>query len=331
MNIKEISRMSGVSVCTASRVLSGRASEFRSSEATAQHVLEVARKAHYRPNYLAHSLNTDRTYSIGLVFANTVDNYLGSIMEGVESHLRGTEYQTVVAPGENDIWTQAQAVRRMLHRHTDGIIFYPEALNTGETYDFPVPIGHRKQTTPIVIIGRTIPGTRDQVMMADREVGVATARYFLEAGCRRIAFITRPTNCSSDRNRQLGFIETLKAAGVPESHRIIIEEADGPSAENLRKLKHTEALFGVNSSLLLTFVQALRDRVDINKIKLVSVGAIEGECLMNLQLRTWSISSRKMGEEAARILLWRIDNPTAPWVEVTIPLQWTSPYPVKSR
>ena len=323
MNIKKISLMSGVSVCTTSRVLNGRAAEFRISDATAKRVLDVAKKAHYRPNYLARSLNTDRTYSIGLVFANTVDNFLGSIMEGVESHLRGTEYQTVVETGENDIWLQDQAVRRMLHRHTDGIIFYPEALATGETYEFPVSAGKRKHKVPIVLIGRTIPGAQDQVMMADREAGEATARYFLEAGCRRFAFLTRPTNCSSDRARQLGFTETLKAAGVSATNLTVLEAKAGPSSESLHKIRNVDALFGVNSSLLLTFVQALRPRSDLSKIHLVSVGRIEGADLMNLKLRTWSTPGRKLGEEAARILMWRLDNPAAPWSQVSIPLEWS--------
>lgn len=324
MNIKKISLMSGVSVCTASRVLNGRASEFRISEATARRILDIAKKAHYRPNYLARSLNTDRTYSIGLVFANTVDNFLGSIMEGVEAHLRGTEYQTVVETGDNNIWLQDQAVRRMLHRRTDGIIFYPEALTPGETYEFPVSSGRRKHAVPIVLIGRSIPGAQDQVMMADREAGVATARHFLNAGCRRFAFLTHPTNCSSDQNRKLGFIETLRAAGISAANLLVIEEQAEPSAETLHKIRNADALFGVNSSLLLTFVQALRPLVDTQKIHLVSVGQIEGAGLMNLKLRTWSTPGRKMGEEAARILMWRIDNPTAPRSDVSIPLEWTA-------
>ncbi len=61
----------------------------------------------------------------------------------------------------------------------------------------------------------------------------------------------------------------------------------------------------------------------IRRLHLVSVGAIEGAGLMGLNLRTWSPPGRAMGEEAARILLWRIDNPTAPWKKVAIPLLWT--------
>ena len=322
MNIRQISAMCGVSVCTVSRVLNGRAAEFRIAGATAGRILAVARKANYRPNYLAQSLNTGRTFTIGLVFANTVDNYLGSIMEGVESHLRGTEYQTVVATGENDIRLQDQAIRRMLYRHLDGIILYPQAMAPGDTYALPAPVGKRKRHVPIVLIGRTIPVERDQVMLTDYEAGVATARYFLAAGCRRLAFLTRPTNCSSDRGRERGFMDTLRNAGVPASRRIVVEEADGPSAEALRRLSSADALFGVNSRLLLTFVEALRELTNVRRMRVVSVGAIEGGHLLDLQLKTWTVPGRRMGEEAARLLLWRLEHPSAPWEKVTVPLEW---------
>lgn len=323
MNIKELSRLCGVSVCTVSRVLNGRAEQFRIAAATAGHVMDMARKVDYRPNYLAHSLNIGRTYSIGLVFANTIDNYLGSIMEGVESHLRGTDYQTVVETGENDIWLQDQVMRRMLHRQTDGIIFYPEALPAGMTYKLPGTDNGRKHTVPVVVIGRTIPEARDQVMMADREAGAATARYFLEAGCRRFAILTRPTGCSSDRNRQTGFLETLKKAGVPATRRIAIEEEDGPSSESLRQASQADAIFGVNSSLLLVFIQALRGIHDVHAMRFVSVGAVEGADLMGVKLRTWSTPGRAIGKAAAETLLWRIETPSAPWKTTLVPLEWT--------
>lgn len=323
MNIKMISALCGTSACTVSRVLSGRAAEFRISEATAQHIREVAGKANYRPNYLARSLNTGRTFNIGLVFANTVDNYLGNIMEGVESHLRGTEYQTVVATGENDIRLQDLALRRMLHRLVDGIILYPQALPSGRTYELPEPVGKPKRHAPIVLIGRAIPVERDQVMMRDYEVGVETARYFLDLGCRRFACLTRPTNCSSDRGRQRGFTETLRKAGIPASRRLVVEEADGPSAEGLRKIQSADALFGVNSRLLLDTVMGLRALKDVRSLRLVSVGAVEGGAFMDLQLRTWTIPGRQIGAQAARLLLWRLEHPAAPWEKVEIPLEWT--------
>lgn len=322
MNIREISALCGVSVCTVSRVLNGRAAEFRIKESTARRILEIANKANFRPNYLAHSLNTGRTYNIGLVFANTVDNYLGGIMEGVESHLRGTEYQTVVATGENNIDLQDQAIRRMMHRHIDGIILYPQALSPKQTYTLPEPVGKKIRRVPVVLIGRTMPADRDQVMMKDYEAGAQTARYFLDRGCRRFAFLGHPTTCSSDCGRENGYIETLQKAGVQASHRMVFKPEGAPSPEMVKKLQSADALFGVNSGFLLSFLHALRIP-GIRDMHLVSVGAVEGCELMDLQLKTWSIPGHQIGAEAARLLLWRLENPEAPWEKVSIPLSWT--------
>jgi LacI family transcriptional regulator len=324
VNIRKLSALCGMSVCTVSRVLNGRAKQFRIPEPTAQRILTAAKVADFRPNYLAHSLNTGRTYTIGLIFANTVDTYLGSIIEGLDAHLRAAEYQTVVATGENTIALQDLAIRRLMHRHVDGIILYPQALPPGETYSPPEPVGHRKHPTPVVIIGRTLPVERDQVMLGDHAAGVATARYFLESGCQRFVFLTHPTNCSSDRGRQRGFIETLTQAGVPTHRRLVIRESLCPSGAALHKIKSADALFGVNSALLLKYVMAMHHLTDLRRMRAVSVGEVEGAELMRVSLRTWTIPGRKMGEEAGRLLLWRLQHPNAPWRKVEIPLKWTA-------
>lgn len=317
LNLRSISKLCGVSTCTVSRVLSGRAAEFRISEATAEKVLAVARKAGYRPNYLAQSLNIGRTYKIGLVFANSVDAFLGSIMEGVEARLRSTAYQMVVATCDNSPEIQDQELTRMLHRQVDGVILYPPALPQGRTRRAPAALDPRRVRTPVVVIGRAIPLESDEVMFADYEAGAGVAKHFLERGCRRFAIITHRTDCSSDLGRQQGCAETLGKNGVPSSRIAVIAEDGGPSAAALGKLAKADAAFGVNTGLLLDYVARLRD---VRRMRLASVGVVQGADLMGLDLKMLVPPTREMGEQAAETLLWRLEHPRAACTQIELPM-----------
>lgn len=319
MNIKDISKLAGVSVCTASRVLSGRASQFRISEKTAARVLKVAAEAGYRPNYLAHSLNTGRTHNLGLIFANSIDLYLGGILEGVESRLRDTEYQTVVATCENDLDLQARALRTMIHRRLDGIILYPRDLPPEAGGHAATP-GVEGAPMPLVVIGRKASFAADEVMFDDESAGCDVARGFLEAGCHTFAFITQPTHCSSSLGRERGFLDELARQRVPASRIQVIRNQDAPTETDLRKLAGADAILGVNSGLLLRHLELLEPRGLLEKKSFASIGPIEGLPLFNLPIRTLLPPTHDMGRAAADLLLWRMENPGAPLRTVLLPL-----------
>lgn len=320
MNIRKLSELCGVSVCTVSRVLSGRAGEFRITEATARKVLEAAEHAGYRPNYLSQSMNTGRTHTIGVVFANTVDLFLGSILEGVESILRGTPFRPLVETCENSLVLQDEAIRQMQYREVDGILLYPQALAPGSTYALPEPPHRRKSFIPVVVLGRELPGWRqDQVMMEDAVAGRQTAEEFLAADCRRFAVISTLGNCSSNRNRERGFMETLQQRQVPASRRRLIR-MDAPEPGDQAFLAGADALFGINTGLLATLLAGLRHTRDLRELRLASIGRFETESLLDLNWRTLPVPGRRLGEEAARTLLWRLDAPTRPARHLQVPL-----------
>ncbi|MBN1268214.1 MAG: LacI family DNA-binding transcriptional regulator [Kiritimatiellae bacterium] len=310
LNIRKIAALCGVSTCTASRALSGRAREFRISEATERKVLAVAAKAGYRPNYLAQSLNIGRTYSIGLIFANRVDAYLGGIMEGVEDALRETNCQMVVATCENSADLQKKEIERMLHRQVDGIILYPLAWPKGRKPVLPAAVKSRTTSRPFVIVGRRLDAPRDHVLMADREAGARAAGHFLSAGCRQCAVITHATNCSSDAERTEGFVDTLMNERVVRVRVSLVTENE-PSREGVRAMEKADAIFGVNTGTLLAYVTELRKTRDLGNVRFASIGAVQGWDLMGLDLMIQEPPMNEMGRKAVETLLWRLEHPAA--------------------
>lgn len=310
LNLRRISALCGFSTCTVSRVLSGRAREFRITAETEQKILKVASEAGYRPNYLAHSLNTGRTHTIGLMLANRVDNYLGGILDGVEARLRGTPNRIVVATCENDPDIQRRELDAFAYRKVDGIILYPLA-HAGRAPRTASQQPPRAPDLPAVIIGRQAAWKTDEVMLNDEQAGREAARRALRSGARRFAVLTHRNDCSSDHNRVVAFRDEIRRAGHPTGAVTVVE--DGFQQKPLpARLDRVEAFFGVNSRLLLDLVAQLRSSGHAQAKYFVSVGEIEGRDLLSLAVDTLPMPGRALGVQAADLMLWRLDHPGEP-------------------
>src|ERR1700676_1234170 len=61
-------------------------------EHTKQRILAAARELNYRPNFVAQSLRTQRTYTIGVIAEEIGDAYGSMIISGIEQHLRQNNF-----------------------------------------------------------------------------------------------------------------------------------------------------------------------------------------------------------------------------------------------
>ena len=304
LNLRKISELCGFSTCTVSRVLSGRAREFRITETTEKEILRVARAAGYRPNYLAHSLNTGRTHTIGLLFANRVDNYLGAILDGVEARLRGTPNRIVMATCENDPRILREEIDAFSYRQVEGIIVYPLAHFAGEP---KTAAKIRTPELPTVIIGRKGTWDTDEVMLNDQQAGLTAARRALAAGARTFAIFTNPSDCSSDRARVESFQGELIKAGVAARHMATYEDA-ATVGKQAKTLARADAFFGTNSGLLLNVISTLSAQPGFRPTYLGSVGEVEGRPLLKFPIDAIPIPGHELGLQAADLMLWRLEH-----------------------
>src|SRR5581483_3766676 len=87
--IVDVAREAGVSDATVSRVLSGY--EFV-RESTRRRVMEAAERLGYVANLQARSLRGGHTQIIGLIVPNLGNNYVGTIMRGIDEELARASY-----------------------------------------------------------------------------------------------------------------------------------------------------------------------------------------------------------------------------------------------
>jgi LacI family transcriptional regulator len=318
INIGTLSRLLDVSSSTVSRVLSGKAKKYRISKDTEKRIVEKAGELGFRPNYLAHSLNAGKTHNIGLVFANSIDLFLGSIMEGVESFLRDTEYQMVVATCENDPELEKKEMERMSYRQVDGIIIYPSAVGLKSRYSTDHLKLSGKKEIPIVVIGRKVDLYSDCILFSDYDAGRQAAELFLSSGMKNFGIVTQPIKCSAVAEREKGYVETLLKNGINVKNIHIAGKDETPFDAQLGKLRKIDCIFGVNTGLLIKYVSGLS--IDINSLMLQGVGREDVVRQLKINITDRDMPSREMGIRAAETLLWRMKNPHADYR--TTYLEW---------
>ena len=96
-----LSRRTGFSVSTVSRVLNGKANKYRISEKTVKLITEEANSRNYKPSLLAKGLRTQKTNTIGLLVPGIDNPYFANIASTVISETSRLGYTTVLVDRSN--------------------------------------------------------------------------------------------------------------------------------------------------------------------------------------------------------------------------------------
>lgn len=154
ITIKDISKLAGVSTGTVDRVIHNRG---RVSEDALKKVMEVMDGIDYRPNVIARTLGSNKTYRIAaLVPDPAIDPYWAQSMSGIaQAESEWTKYGVVIEPflfNQYEKNSFEAAAASVLKRNVAGILvaplFYHEALPFFNKY--------RENGTPYVLFNTRI-------------------------------------------------------------------------------------------------------------------------------------------------------------------------------
>ena len=106
-SITEVARLAGVSVATASRVVSE--ADYPVSPATRERVLEAARTLDYVPNELARGMLGRRVPVVGVIVHDITDPYFAEVVRGVEDAAADSGYLVITCSSERDAGPRAVA------------------------------------------------------------------------------------------------------------------------------------------------------------------------------------------------------------------------------
>ena len=214
VSITEVARELGLSVTTVSLVLNHKPGT-RIAPATAQRVIETARKMGYTPNPTARTLRTGKSMTFGLLSDQvTVTRYASPIISGAIDAGHALGYMILIAEAANEPGDLGAAADLLVQRGVDGLVV---ALMAARHIDLPpLPDG-----LPVAIVNGVTDDPAVASVLPDEDAGGhLAASVLLEAGHRDIALIGRsprqndPTFSVTVSTRFAGIDRALAEAGV---------------------------------------------------------------------------------------------------------------------
>jgi LacI family transcriptional regulator len=310
--IKDIAQRCGVHPSTVSRALSS-ATHHLVAEDVARRIRAAATTLGYRPNITAAGLRTGRSGLIGVLAPDIADPSFPPILGGVAETLNAAGYATIVVD-VGPQGSQQELVHQLIARGVDGLVLASVTLHD------PVIKHCIDASIPVVLVSRTDAGRRLPSVVTDDEGGIQLAvEHLVSLGHRRIGHVAGPPDVSTGALRRAGFVASTARAGL-SAREITIETAQtytrtaGRSAA-LRMLERKApptAIVAANDLLAFGIYDALAT-LGLNCPKDVSVvghNDMPYVDMLSPPLTSVRIAQRDMGDQAARLLLERIANPT---------------------
>lgn len=201
----DVAKRAGVSRSAVSRVFTPGASV---SERTAKKVRDAAEALGYRPNVLARAMLTGKSKIIGLVVAYLDNHFYPTVLELLSDALEREGYHVLVFMASHTASDIEDVVSQILDYQVDGLVLASVALSSD------LADRCRASGVPVVLFNRMLETDGELAVVSDnRAGGRMAADHFVQTGRTRIGHIAGWEGASTQRDREAGFMEGLRAAG----------------------------------------------------------------------------------------------------------------------
>ena len=198
----DVARLAGVSQATVSRALRPGTSV---PDATRQRVERAARVLGYVPSRLGRSLVTSETGRIAMV-ADLGNPLFSTLLTPIHDVLSELGYQTLLLAEHQD---RVDVYSGLFDRSVDGAILSTAKIGS------VLPFELDRHAVPFVYLSRLVELVERDSVSADDIGGAArVGALFAELGHRHVGAILGPSDTSTSRDREHGFMRQLALAGI---------------------------------------------------------------------------------------------------------------------
>ncbi|MEY8339149.1 LacI family DNA-binding transcriptional regulator [Lachnospiraceae bacterium 62-35] len=302
VTIKDVARQANVSITTVSRVLNNN--DYFVSEQTKQHVLQVIEELKYRPNALARGLHSSKTRTIGLIIQDITNPYYPKIVEGVEKRAQNSGYTIILANSRRNPEKTAQYLEIMWEKRVDGLIM------VGSNIIEDVRKNHffHESEMKTVAIGKPQDAMLHSVQIDNLEAGREACRYLMSLGHRRIAMITGSDTSVSALERENGYRQAMKEAGIEIVPDYVIRgdftfEGGIRAVEKMKRIGGKDgitAIFAQNDQMGIGALNALKNRgIRVPEdVSVLGFDNIQAASFVTPALSTVAVPMDRLGETA---------------------------------
>ena len=321
--IKEIAKLSGVSIATVSNIINNKPG---ASEETKKRVLAVIKKLNYTPNVIAKSLKCRSSKKIGVITEDLTMFSTVNILDGINEYCDKAGYNFIIGNmrmfrkyGEETnskkfIKIIEDEIRMMQSNQVEGIIYVGRNWHQLDFIpdNFLIPI----------VTAYTYVKDRQylSVTFNDEKAAYEVTQRLIDVGNKNIGLIAGEENNYHTQKRILGYKKALYDNGILFNPNFIFmgdwtRESGKKAMEKFQKYNVT-GIFAMNYIIAggvydYCYENNLKIGKDISIIGFDNREISEG---FYPQLSTMEIPLTKIGNKSAEILLDIINNPDKEFV-----------------
>ncbi len=256
VTLRDVAHAAGVSLATASKVLSGKTGV---SVRRSGSVRVAALRLGYRPNSIAADLRRSKSNSIGLVIPDLLNSFFIELVHALEKAASADGYFLVLAHADEDASVEMARIRFVLSRRVAGMILIP-----CQGYDHALE-ELRQCNVPVVMADRVSDSFPvDTVTTDSLHAAYTGTKYLLSLGHTRIAIAVNTLDLVNSSERAEGYRRAMIEAGYAKNIQIVLcgmtaAQAHPVLLDVLLKSARPTALFTAGNLLTLAALRAVGD------------------------------------------------------------------------
>jgi len=325
ISIKELAEQLNLSVTTVSRVLNGKARQYRIKEETEKQVKTTAAELNYAPNQFARSLKLAKSETIGVIVPDISNPFFAEIFKNIERELKKHGYAVFVGDSNDNTEEEIKLIHHFVARKVDGLVMAPVGVSSEHLNKI------FRSGLPLVLVDRTFKKETLPTVTSDNYQGsYLAATELLKNGHRKIALIQGLKQSQPNTDRINGFIDAMKEWNNPEQNYSIVGNSftiDNGFEQTHRLLnskKKPTAIFALSNLIALGVLKGVaHNGLNIpDDISLISFDEQAYSAFLNTPMTTIEQNKEEMGRRAVQMLLAQING--KPLIKPAIQLIETS-------
>jgi len=313
----EVAALAGVSLKTVSRVVND---ETPVSAAVRARVVRAIEQLDYRPNLAASNLrrHVGRARVLGVLLQDVGNSFSAGLLRALEDDCRKRQIALLVASLDEEPDRERLLVADLVSRRVDGLVIMP-ATDRQEYLEAELRAG-----LPTVFVDRLPRGIDvDSVTVDNRQGGYDAAQHLLAQGHRRLAVLSDLHTIQTAADRIYGVHRAVKDHGVSRlavDLRVDLrtsEAAEAAVTELLAADEPPTAVIALRNILSIGALGALRRTQMRDRVALVGFDDFPTAEMLDLTVIRQDV--KRIGQEAARMVLQRLDGVDNPPEHTTVP------------
>jgi LacI family transcriptional regulator len=260
VTIRDLALKLGVSISTVSRALRNASNVDPEKK---KRVLELADKLHYQPNRVAQNLRIKKTNTLGVVVPQINLHFFSSVISGIQEYAAMHGYGVMICQSLESLTIEQSNIQMLVANRVDGLLI--SLSSETDSYDHLQTLLDKR--IPVVLFDRVTESVHaNKVIVDDRDGASKATEYFIQTGCRNIAYIGGPEHLYISNQRLKGYTDALQRNGIAIDGDFIFHchdlRSDVVRATDQLLLgnKRPDAILCLNDPVAIQVMQILKSR-----------------------------------------------------------------------